>query len=92
MKWIKNLEFWCFFLLLLNLATAAADFYFRRSAVALLPLPPGQSLAGPPGITLAGRPPATATCHLVRYTSIKMLRRQAIHQEFLVFFWWNKAV
>lgn len=70
MKWIKNLEFWCFFLLLLNLATAAADFYFRRSALALLPLPPGQSVASPPGIALAGGPPVTAACHLVRYASI----------------------
>lgn len=70
MKWIKNLEFWCFFLVLLNLATAAADFYFRRSALALLPLPPGQSVAGPPGIALAGGTPATAACHLVRYASI----------------------
>ena len=70
MKWIKNLEFWCFLLLFVNLATAAADFYFRHSALALLPLPPGQGLAGPPGITLTGTPPATADCHLVRYASI----------------------
>lgn len=70
MKWIKNLEFWCFFLLLLNLVTAGADFYFRRSTLALLPLPPGQSLAGPPGITPSGSSPATAACHLVRYASI----------------------
>ena len=70
MKWIKNLEFWCFFLVLLNLATAAADFYFRRSTVALLPLPPGQTLAAPLGITPAGSTPANAACHLVRYASI----------------------
>lgn len=70
MKWSKNLEFWCFFLVLLNLATAAADFYFRRSALALLPLPPGQSVAGPPGIALASGTPANAACHLVRYASI----------------------
>jgi len=70
MKWIKNLEFWCLVLLFVNLATAATDFYFRRTTLALVPLPPGQSLAGPPGITLAGRPPATAACHLVRYASI----------------------
>jgi hypothetical protein len=70
MKGIKNLEFWCFVLLFINLATVAADFYFRRSTVALLPLPPGQSVAGPPGIALAGSPPPSAACHLVRYASI----------------------
>lgn len=70
MKWIKNLEFWCFVLLFVNLATVAADFYFRRSTLALFPLPPGQSLASPPGITFAGNLPAGAACHLVRYASI----------------------
>lgn len=70
MKWIKNLEIWCVVLLVINLATVASDSYFRRSAEALLPLPPGQSLAGPPGITLAGVPPKTVACHLVRYASI----------------------
>ncbi len=72
MKWPKNIEFWCFLLMAINVATAAADFYFRRSANALLPFPPGQViLSGPLGITSTGNPPASgASCHLVRYASI----------------------
>lgn len=71
MKWLKNIEFWCFLLITVNVATAGADFYFRRSASALLPFSPGQAISGPPGITATGNPPATgAACHLVRYASI----------------------
>lgn len=72
MKWLKNIELWCFLLIVVNVATVGADFYFRHSASALLPFPPGQAIfASPLGITDAGSPPPTgAGCHLVRYASI----------------------
>ncbi|HEV2961010.1 MAG TPA: hypothetical protein VG649_04230, partial [Candidatus Angelobacter sp.] len=72
MKWLKNIEFWCFLLIVVNLATAGVDFYFRRSANALLPFPAGQVISSSSlGITAIGNPPATgAACHLVRYASI----------------------
>jgi hypothetical protein len=72
MKWLKSAEFWCFLLILVNLATAGVDFYFRRSANALVPYPQGQVISsGPLGITAAGNPPSAGrACHLVRYASI----------------------
>lgn len=72
MKWLKNIEFWCFLLIAMNVATAGADFYFRRSANALLPFPPGQVISSASlGITTSGSAPAPgASCHLVRYASI----------------------
>lgn len=72
MKWLKSFEFWCFLLILVNVATAGADFYFRRTAAALVGFPPGQVLSsGPLGITADGNPPPSgAACHLVRYASI----------------------
>jgi hypothetical protein len=72
MKWLKSFEFWCFLLILVNVATAGADFYFRRSAAALVGFPPGQMVSsGRLGITADGNPPAGgAACHLVRYASI----------------------
>ena len=72
MKWLKNIEFWCFLLIAVNMATAGVDFYFRRSANALVPYPSGQVISSDPlGITAVGNPPATGpACHLVRYASI----------------------
>jgi len=71
MNQLKSVELWCFVLLIANLATAGADFYFRRTAVSMVPFPPGQALPGAPGITTAGSPPARgAPCHLVRYASV----------------------
>ncbi|MFI5106648.1 MAG: hypothetical protein ACHP79_17130 [Terriglobales bacterium] len=71
MNRLKSVEFWCLLLLIVNAVTAGADFYFRRSAAASLPLAPGQMISGTPGITANGSPPAPgAACHLVRYASI----------------------
>jgi hypothetical protein len=70
MKQLKSVEFWCFLLLLINMVTVGVDFYFRRSAAALVPFPPGQMIFGT-GITGGGNPPAAgAPYHLVRYASI----------------------
>lgn len=70
MNRIKNLEFWCFLLLMVNLSTAGIDFYFRRSTAALEPFPPGHKVASAPGITVNGSPMGPQrVCHLVRYAS-----------------------
>jgi hypothetical protein len=71
MNRLRNIEFWCVVLLVLNLATAGFDFYLRRSAASALPFPSGQIISAKPGITAAGRPPdAGPSCHVVRYASI----------------------
>jgi len=68
---LKNLELWCFVLVIVNLGTAGFDFYCRRAAAASVPLPPGQMISGTPGIIAGGAPTADrAACHLVRYASI----------------------
>jgi hypothetical protein len=71
MNRLKSVEFWCLLLVIVNVVTAGADFYFRRAAAASVPLPPGQMISRPTGITAGGTPPvAGAPCHLVRYASI----------------------
>lgn len=71
MKVLKSLELWCFVLLIANMATAGVDFYFRRTATALVPYPSGQVVSGPLGIAIGDSPsPPDAACHLVRYASI----------------------
>lgn len=70
MKRLKSFEFWCFLLLIVNVATAGVDFYFRRSTAALEPFPSGHQVADAPGITISGGPTASGrACHLVRYAS-----------------------
>jgi hypothetical protein len=70
MNRLRSIEFWCLLLLIVNAATAGADFYFRRSAAASVPLPRGQMISGAVGITANGNPPPSgARCHVVRYAS-----------------------
>jgi hypothetical protein len=70
MNRLKSLEFWCVLLLMVNVATAGVDFYFRRSAAALEPYPLGHKVAGAPGITVNGSHEESGrACHLVRYAS-----------------------
>lgn len=70
MNRIKNLEFWCFLLLMVNIATVGIDFYFRRSTAALEPFPPGHKVTGASGITVSGGSLGRErACHLVRYAS-----------------------
>ncbi|HEY6350579.1 MAG TPA: hypothetical protein VI636_14325 [Candidatus Angelobacter sp.] len=70
MNRLKSVEFWCFLLLMVNVATAGVDFYFRRSTAALEPFPSGREVSGRLGITVGGSPPESgAACHLVRYAS-----------------------
>lgn len=70
MNRLKSAEFWCFLLLIVNVATVGVDFYFRRATAALEPFPSGRKVAGTMGITAGGHPPASGpACHLVRYAS-----------------------
>jgi hypothetical protein len=71
MNRIKAVEYLCFLLVIINVATAGADLYFQRTAAASVPFPPGQMVSGAPGITTNGTLPATgAAFHLVRYASL----------------------
>lgn len=71
MNRLRSIEFWCFALLVMNLATAGLDFYARRVAAGIVPFPPGRTLSATPGIVAGRRVPAAgAPCHLVRYASV----------------------
>src|SRR5690349_24843344 len=71
MNRIKAVEYLCFLLVIINVATAGVDLYFRHAAAASVPFSPGQMVSGLPGITASGSPPATgASCRLVRYASL----------------------
>src|SRR5581483_705328 len=70
MNRLKGLEFWCLFLLMVNMATAGTDFYFRHLTAALDPYPQGHKVADVPGITVSDSPEESGkACHLVRYAS-----------------------